>query len=276
MNSFNNISKKGYLALIGGAEDRKEDKTVLKRTVEINNAQTIIVIPSATTYPIECGRDYEDAFSSLGVKTVHVFDIRNPKEADDNKYLELLDSADMIFFTGGDQVRLVKALKGSALLKKIHNLFINKGITIAGTSAGAAAASDPMTYDGDNEGLTKGTIEFSRGFGFIENVTIDTHFVARGRIGRMTQFLCSEMSDKGIGIGENTGIIINPDGEFEVVGTGIVTVVNTSDVTYSNINDIIPGQKITIDGVKVGFLQHGAVFNLKQWSVVDNKESEKF
>ncbi|MFW5792695.1 MAG: cyanophycinase [Bacteroidota bacterium] len=268
----NNItSQKGHLALIGGAEDRKDDMIVLKRIVNINNSKTIIVIPSATSYPIECGDDYKEAFGKLGVEDVRVFDIRDANEADDKKYLETIEEADMVFFTGGDQVRLVNALKNTQLIEKIHHLYQTKGLTIAGTSAGAAAASDPMTYDGDNEGLIKGTIEFSRGFGFIQNVTIDTHFVARGRIGRLTQFLCSEMSDKGIGIGENTAIIVNPDNEIEVVGTGIVTVVNTSNVTYSNINKIQAGQRITIDGIKVGFLQHGAIFDLKNWNSIGNK-----
>ncbi len=272
MNIFSkNTDKKGFLALIGGAEDRKEKKIVLKSVVNINNAKHVVVIPSATSYPVECGKDYQDAFKSLGVANTEVFDIRNKAEADEPKYLEGIEKADMIFFTGGDQVRLVQALKESALLNKIRSLFFKKGVTIAGTSAGAAAAADPMTYDGDDDGLIKGTVDFSRGFGFIENVTIDTHFVARGRIGRMTQFLCSKMSDKGIGIGENTAILINPQNIFEVVGTGIVTVVNTSEIYYSNIEDIIPGQPISIDGIKAGFLQHGTIFDINQWKVVGNK-----
>jgi cyanophycinase len=264
-------NQKGYLALIGGAEDKKDSMIVLKSIVSLNNAKNVVVIPTATSYPVECGKDYQEAFRKLGVELVHVFDIREKKEADDPKYLELIESADMVYFTGGDQVRLVKVLEDTTLLERIRYLHLNKGLTIAGTSAGAAAASDPMTYDGDYEGLIKGTVEHARGFGFIENITIDTHFVARGRIGRMTQFLCTEIPNRGIGIGENTAILINPENIFEVVGTGIITVLDTTDISYSNVAKINPGERISIDGIKAGFLQHGAMFDINQWKVVGHK-----
>ncbi len=264
-------NSKGYLALVGGAEDRKDNMIVLRSIVALNNAKNVVVIPTATSYPVECGQDYQDAFKRIGVENIHVFDIREKREADDPKYLELLDSADLVYFTGGDQVRLVSVLGETALIEKIILLHKTKGLTIAGTSAGAAAASNPMTYDGDNEGLIKGTVAHAKGFGFIENITIDTHFVARGRIGRMTQFLCTEIPNRGIGIGENTAILINPQNIFEVVGTGIITVVDTNDVSYSNVNAINTGQRISINGIKVGFLQHGAIFDITQWLVVGHK-----
>jgi len=261
-----NIKNRGYLVLIGGAEDRKGEKIVLRKIVNLNNAKNIAVIPTATSYPKACGEDYQYAFKDLGVETINVLDIREAKEADTPENFKMIQEADVIFFTGGDQVKLVNVLIDTQLITLITQQFYN-GTTIAGTSAGAAAASNPMIFDGDTQGLQKGTVNVGPGFGFIKNITIDTHFVARGRIGRITQFLFSQNIKKGIGIGENTAIVINSNDVFEVVGTGIVTVVDTSEISYSNYNIINANERISINGIKAGFLQAGCVFNIHKWDV---------
>ncbi len=256
---------KGNLVLIGGAEDRKEEKTVLGNLIGINKAERVIIIPTATLYPVESGEDYYDAFRELGVKNVDIFDIRETREADRKSYLERLKKADMVFFTGGDQVRLTRILLDTRLINLIKHRFLHERLTVAGTSAGAAAAADPMTFDGDNQGLIKGSVKFDKGFGFIENITIDTHFVARGRLGRLTQFLCNGYTQRGIGIGENTSVTILPDHTMYVKGSGIVTVFSTEDVIFSNFNQIRDNEKITLDGIRLGFLQEGAIFDLHKW-----------
>lgn len=269
-------NQQGYLVLIGGAEDRKYDKTVLKNLVEINNAQNIVVIPTATLYPFECGEDYYYAFRDLGLKKIDIMDIREKNQGDKEEYLEMINEADLVFFTGGDQVRLTSILMDTKIMKAIKGRFLNEGLTVAGTSAGASAAADPMTFDGDNKGLIKGSIKFDRGFGFIKDITIDTHFVARGRLGRMAQFLCNSYSSKGIGIGENTSITILPNLTFYVTGTGIVTVVSTENLNFTNFEQIEEGERITMDGIQLGFLQHGAKFNLKTWRTLScNKQPVK-
>lgn len=259
-------SKKGYLVLIGGAEDRKGDKIVLQKLVNINKAKNVAVIPTATSYPTACGEDYHKAFKGIGVDTINVLDIRKPEEADTPENFKHIEHADIIFFTGGDQVKLVDVLGNTELIEVIKKAFMN-GTTIAGTSAGAAAASNPMIYDGDTQGLIKGAVSMGKGFGFIKNTTIDTHFVARGRIGRLTQFLFAQNVKRGIGIGENTACIIAPNNIFEVVGTGIVSVVDSSNITYSNFNIIANNERLSINGLKVGFLQAGCIFNMNKWDV---------
>ncbi|MDD3876562.1 MAG: cyanophycinase [Bacteroidales bacterium] len=261
-----NNSRKGYLVLIGGAEDRKGEKIVLQKLVNINKAKNITVIPTATNYPKACGEDYQYAFRQIGVETVNVLDIRSAEEADTPENFNHVEHADIIFFTGGDQVKLVEVLGDTKLIELIKKCF-NNGTTIAGTSAGAAAASNPMIYDGDTQGLIKGSVNVGKGFGFIENITIDTHFVARGRIGRLTQFLFSQSVDKGIGIGENTACIIAPNNIFEIVGTGIVSVVDASKISYSNYNIVSVNERLSINGLRVGFLQAGCVFNINTWDV---------
>lgn len=263
-------SGKGYLVLIGGAEDRRNDKDVLQKLVELNHARSVVIITTATLYPLETGDDYYDAFRDLGVTDVHVFDIRSKAETDNPGYLEKLNSADIVFFTGGDQVRLTDILLGTSLLENIRKRFLHEKLTIAGTSAGASATANPMTFDGDKLGLIKGSVKFAEGFGFLEKITIDTHFVARGRLGRLTQFLCNGITNHGIGIGENTSITIMPDNTFEVNGSGIVTVVSTADLDYSNFEEINPGEKISIDGIRIGFLQEGSKFDLTNWKIIQN------
>lgn len=261
-----NERNRGYLVLIGGAEDRKGEKIVLQKLVNLNNAKNVAVIPTATSYPKACGEDYYYAFKEIGIETTNVLDIRETNEADTPENFKMIEQADIIFFTGGDQVKLVNILNNTQLISLITRRFFN-GVTIAGTSAGAAAASNPMIFDGDTQGLLKGTVNAGPGFGFIKNITIDTHFVARGRIGRMTQFLFSQNIKKGIGIGENTAIILNSLDVFEVVGTGIVSVVDISDVTYSNYNLINNNDRISINGIRAGFLQAGCIFNIQKWDV---------
>jgi cyanophycinase len=263
---FKTDSKKGYLVLIGGAEDKRNNKLILKRTVEINNAKSVSVIPTASNYPAGLAEDYQYAFRDLGAENVYNIDIRERSDADKTDFLENIKMSDLIFFTGGDQARLVNTLKGTKILDLIFDKFL-KGCTIAGTSAGAAAAGDPIFYDGDYEGLKKGSIRISDGFGFIKNVTIDTHFVNRGRLGRLTQFLCTGKSTRGIGLGEDTAIIIYPTDYFEVIGSEMVTVLSTDAVSYNNYDEISEGDPIIIDGLNVGFLQQGSIFNLKEWKI---------
>ena len=265
-NLFKAYTKKGFLVLIGGAEDKRDNKHILKRTLELNNAKNIAVIPSASSYPVGVAEDYIYAFRDLGAETVNVIDVRDHSEADNEDFLTKIDAADLIFFTGGDQVKLFNTFKGTALIERIIQKH-NEGTTIAGTSAGAAAAGDPIFCDGDYNGLKKGSIHISEGFGFIKNVTIDTHFVNRGRLGRLTQFLCTGISKRGIGLGEDTAIIVYPTNYFEVIGSEMVSVLSTEDITYTNYDEIETGEPIAIDGLKVGFLQTGSVFNLDTWRV---------
>ncbi|MBU0487396.1 MAG: cyanophycinase [Bacteroidetes bacterium] len=273
--SVNRMPRRGFLVLIGGAEDKKDDKVVLRRVVNLNSAKSVAVIPTASEYPAGLADKYTIAFKEIGVEEVSILDIRRRDEADTPENFEKINKADMIFFTGGDQVKLVSTLSGTSLLSRMRERH-NDGVTIAGTSAGAAAASNPLLFDGDYAGLVKGSVNFGKGFGFLEGVAIDTHFVHRGRIGRLAQFLCSGFGSKGIGIGEDTAIIISSDNIFEVVGKGIVTVVSTEDCSFNNFNAISDNQPIVLDGIRVGFMQTGALFDMNKWRVSDSGKVNHF
>lgn len=258
---------KGHLVLIGGAEDKNGEKTVLKSITDINDPKTAVIIPTASSYPSGLADDYRYAFRGLGVENIEIFDIRDKTEADKEEYLKNVESADLIFFTGGDQVKLVDIIGGTKLFELIYAKYLN-GCTIAGTSAGAAAASDHMIYDGDDHGLVKGTVRTKKGFGFLKNITIDTHFIARDRLLRLSQLLNTGINTKGIGLGEDTAIIIEPSGIFRVTGSGVITIVDAAKISYSNYENIDIDNLLNINGLNIGFLQKGSVFDLENWKVI--------
>jgi cyanophycinase len=260
--------KRGRLFLIGGAEDRKGDKLVLNHLVNQTHPINIIIIPTASAYPRDINRSYTDAFRDLGLKEIKCLDIRYKEEADREENLEAIEKADLIYFGGGDQVKLVDTLNQTKFFNRIRERFEAGELHIAGTSAGAAAAGNPILYNGDRKGFLKGSIKFSEGFGFIDGVAIDTHFSARKRLSRLCQFLISGQCKKGIGLDEDTGIVVHPNLHFEVIGSGMVTVVNSANVTGSNYMAISNGEKLRFNKMQVGFLPAGTMFSIRKWSIL--------
>lgn len=274
-----NLSQKNnYLILIGGAEDKTDDRTVLKETVQKTNARNIVVIPTASMYPRDVERAYQDAFSHIGIDKMHTLDIRYRDEVDREDHYRKIEEADLIFFSGGDQVRLVDIFDGSQLIALIKARFFKGELSIAGTSAGAAAASDPMIYDGDYSGFVKGSVKYAKGFGFLPEVTIDTHFLARERIPRLAQFIASGRSRRGIGLDEDTGIVIGPNLRFEVIGSGMATVLQADRLLNTNYKDLSEREIINTNHLRIGFLSAGSKFSIKRWSVLKfvGKKKQKF
>jgi cyanophycinase len=260
--------KQGMLILIGGAEDKRDDKLVLKKMLEKTKAKNIAIIPTASYYSREVHESYYDAFRNLGAENIETLDIRYSDEADREEYHEKVEKADLIYFGGGDQTKLIKTLEGSQLLEKIKSGFFNNGLHIAGTSAGAAAAGHLSIYDGDYQGFNKDAVRSIPGFGFIDDLIVDTHFLARERIPRLIQFLISGDSTKGIGIDEDTAVFIYPDLRFEVHGSGMVTIVNTDKITGSNYHELNEKQVYSINNIRIGFLAPGTTFSIKRWSIL--------
>ena len=260
--------KKGYLFLIGGAEDRKGDKRVLRHLVDQTHPTNIIIIPTASEYPQDVYRSYADAFRDLGIKEIEYLDIRYRDEVDREKNFEAIERADLIYFGGGDQVKLVATLNRTRLFDRIRKRLKSGDLHIAGTSAGAAAAGNPILYNGDRRGLKKGSINFSEGFGFIDGVAIDTHFSARRRLARLCQLLVSGHCRKGIGLDEDTGIMIHPNLHFTVIGSGVVTIVSSTHVSGSNYRAVANGENLRFNNMHVGFLPAGTRFSIRKWSIL--------
>jgi cyanophycinase len=220
-------------------------------------------VPIASEEPEEAAKDYVDVFTSLGAGRIDVFDLQNREQGHSEDALRQLEEADGFMFTGGDQLRLTALLGGTPWLKRLKERFTHDEIVIAGTSAGAAAMSTPMIYQGrDNQGMLKDEIHVTTGLQFVHDVAIDTHFVARGRIIRMAQIIATNPGCIGLGLEEDTAVVITEGREVEVIGSGVVTVVDGQDVTDTNIHRIKSGEPITIRDLKVHILSCGERYTL--------------
>lgn len=257
---------KGLLALIGGSEDRHNGHGLLARIVGESRAASVAIIPAASAAQEELDRDYDKAFRDLGVAEVFPLVIGTKGEADSPGNIEKVGRAGMIFFTGGSQVRLLETLEGTSLLELIVERH-REGAAVAGTSAGSAAAGEWTIFHGDGHGTEKGACGWRRAFGLLPGMVVDTHFMERGRIYRLAQFLASGNCRLGIGVPEDTAVLVGPDGVMEAAGSGVVTVMDAGHLTSNNFAQVGKGCQVTVNGIRTGFLPAGARFDLKKWEV---------
>jgi cyanophycinase len=255
----------GRLIAIGGNEDKSDQQLVLKRIVkEIGKADFRVgIVTTASEVPEQRAQDYQQVFSALGASEIIILDIRNRTQANDEAIADRLSTLDLIFLTGGNQLRLTTILGGSKFLEALQNR-LDAGALIAGTSAGAAVFSDTMIYEGSSaEGLVKGKVLTTSGFGFVENIVFDTHFMARGRLGRLIQIVTTNPTCFGVGLGEDSGVVFTEREVMEVIGSGQVIIVDGSEIDHSNIMDIQLGGPIAVENVKFHSLVKGYGFDFK-------------
>ncbi len=258
-------SSTGQLIIIGGAEDKDGDCTILREFMRRAGGRKarIVIMTVATSLPGEVGHDYRYIFENLGAEVVDIVDTERREDGDNPKDLEVIDNATGVFFTGGDQSRITELLKDSEIDKLLHTKFA-QGLVIAGTSAGAAMMSEMMIVEGDS--TTHPTIDsvmLEPGMGFLPNVAIDQHFSQRGRIGRFVSALMQQSVPLGFGIDENTAIAVNGD-EVDIFGEGSVTIVDVSNISHSNLDESLQDEALVICGAKLHILTDGYRFNLKQ------------
>ena len=258
-------TNRGTLTLVGGAEDRSKSNGVLAKILDWTRARHVVIVPTASMYGYELGAEYMEAFRKSDVNRVDVMDVKERKDTERESYLRMAQAADLIFFTGGDQVKLAQVFRQTDLLRIIKTRFSEQGLHLAGTSAGAMVMSDPLIYEGDGKDFQKGAVFFEPGFGIVPNITVDTHFLERGRMARVCSFMASGYTKKGIGISEDTAAHITAEDRMEVYGTGIVVTFNGDEIRYSNFHDIQENQLIDLDNVALSFLVQGSRFDLASW-----------
>lgn len=255
---------KGQLVIIGGAEDKEGDCTILREFVRRAggvNAR-IVVMTVATGLPEEVGRTYTEVFERLGVENIQILDTARREDASDPKALETIEQATGVFFTGGDQSRIVSQIKDTEMDTAIHRRYA-EGIVVGGTSAGAAMMPDVMIVEGDSETNPRlEIVEMGPGMGFLPGVVIDQHFLQRGRLGRLLSAVTQQPVVLGFGIDENTAVIVN-NHQLEVVGEGAVTVVDVGELSHTNLGQILKDEDLAICGAKLHILPHGYRFDLK-------------
>lgn len=255
---------RGALVIIGGAEDRQGDCVVLREFIRAAGGvkARIAVMTAATSLPREVGDDYIRVFKRLGAESVQVVHTERREDSEHEDAIRTIKQATGIFFTGGDQSRIVECIKGTPLDDAMHQRH-NEGAVIGGTSAGAAMMPDEMIVGGASvSNPTVDAVCMGPGMGFLPGIVIDQHFAQRGRLGRLLAALVLQPAVLGLGIDEDTAIIVNDD-EFQVVGKGAITVVDESTATHNNLDGLLIDEAIALCGVKLHNLPHGYRFNLK-------------
>lgn len=278
----------GKLVIIGGAVDKGSftetdidknalknlnffEEGILKRILDESKhkkGSRIEVITTASKIPREIGPEYVKALNYLGATNVDVLHIERREQAIETEILDRLRAADVVMFTGGDQLRLTSILGGT----EFHDILLHKYRTedfiYAGTSAGAAAASNNMIYQGSSsEALLKGEVKITSGLGLIDDVIIDTHFVHRGRIGRLFQAVVGNPKTLGIGLGEDTGLLITNNTKMEAIGSGLVILVDGRQIKDTNLTEIELGQPISISNLITHVMSKYDTFDLQTYKM---------
>ncbi|MBD6618489.1 cyanophycinase [Komarekiella sp. 'clone 1'] len=255
---------KRQLVIIGGAEDKENDSQILREFVRRagGTKANIVIMTAATELPREVGENYIRVFERLGAENVRIIDTETREDATSSTALEAIQKATGVFFTGGDQARITSILKDTEIDTAIHKRF-SEGIVVAGTSAGAAVMPDKMIVEGDSQTNPRiEVVEMGPGLGFLPGVVIDQHFSQRGRLGRLISALLQEPAVLGFGIDENTAMVVT-DNQIEVIGEGVVTIVDESEATYNNLGEILKDEPLAIFGSKLHILPNGYKFDLK-------------
>jgi len=275
---------KGKLIAIGGAEDKGTDLEkgeihrnnlnffelgILRRIVEESASgplSRIEVITTASTIPYEVGDNYLNAFGKIGCTDIGVMHIRNRADTNNTEYTERISKCDVVMFSGGNQLRLSSTFGGTVLFQKMIDRYISEdGFVIAGTSAGAMAMSNTMIYEGNAaKAHLKSEVKITNGSGFMDDVIFDSHFEKRGRFVRLAQAVAANPACIGIGLGEDTGMLITGGNKMEAIGSGLVTIIDGHEIVHSNIADIPDGNPISIENLKVHFCEHGNGYLLKE------------
>ncbi len=257
----NNI---GRLVIIGGAEDKEDDCVILREVVKLAGAREarLLVLTAATSQPQQVGAVYRQVFTRLGAAEVGVLDISDRLQAEDPLLVGLVPEASGIFFTGGDQLRITSLIGGTALFHALGAAY-RRGVVIAGTSAGASVMSSTMIIDGSgDQEPAVGGVRLAAGLGLISDVVVDQHFAQRGRLGRLLAAVAQNPYVLGIGIDENTAIVVDGP-HFEVIGAATVSVLDGQHIAFTNVSEVSPQGALALAEVRLHILPQGYAFDLQ-------------
>ncbi|MFN7927949.1 MAG: cyanophycinase [Blastocatellia bacterium] len=257
--------KKGTLIIIGGREDKENGKVILREVARRVANGKLVVCTAATQHPDEMFQDYERVFRKVGIKHLSHLHVTSRDEAKDEKKWRMLEDARAVFFTGGDQLKITSQIGDTPCFEMTHQVY-EKGGIIAGTSAGASVMCETMMVSGlgDASHRLSNAVSMAPGFGFIHGVVIDQHFAERGRIGRLLGTIAQNPKNIGIGIDEDTAIVVEGDKDFYVIGSGTVYVIDCRDMTGSNIADEDLNQTLAVYDVRLHLLNHEDFFDLHE------------
>ncbi len=270
------MAVQGVLIPIGGNEDKGlelsenytldfvEDSILSHVVKEAGGADAnIVIIPTASSIPKEVASNYEKAFGKLGCANLKVLDIRNRLQSETKETIQSLEQADAVMFSGGDQSKIAKFIGNTKAHSILAERYKNERFVIAGTSAGAMAMSEHMISGGSSqESLTKGAVHMRGGLGLIKGLVIDTHFIKRGRFGRIAEAMAIHPNLLGLGLAEDTGIVIEHGNQFKVIGSGMVLLFDPSKLTHNSHSLLPEGTPISLGNLVVHILANSDEFTI--------------
>lgn len=283
------MSIKGKLIIVGGgintgnfssvdssATNQQKDfffqNGILKKVIDEskNGKNSIIeIVTTASQIPLEAAKIYKAAFELLGAENANHLFIETRKDAVDPEKIKRLTQADVVLFTGGDQLRLTSTIGGTEFHQTLLNKYYHEEFLYVGTSAGAAAATSNMIYGGSSSNaLLKGSVEINSGLGLIDSIIVDTHFIHRGRIGRLFQAVVGNPMKIGIGLGEDTGLIILNNNKMTAIGSGNIILVDGREIMDTSLTQVSIGQPISISHLISHVMTRNDVFYLDENKIV--------
>ncbi len=256
-------SKKGKLIIIGGHEDKEKDCEILTEVARNVGKGKLCIVSVASTVGDELWDIYKMVFKNLGVKHLTHLDVVNRTQKIDAKAFKAVKDATAIFFTGGDQLKITSELGGTIIQDRIMEIYYNGGV-IAGTSAGASVMGETMMISGKSDASFRinSGLKMAPGLGLAKNLLIDQHFAERGRIGRLLGATAHNPKFLGVGIDEDTGIILEDGVRFDVIGSGAVYVLDAHEANGINVSEGDDEAALSIFDVKLNLLVKGDYFNL--------------
>lgn len=252
----------GHLLIIGGAEDKYNERRVLRKFIELAGGAeaTVLLVPAASDFPEFAADIYTRTFGKMKTPVNHIRVLRatSRQEVLDANAAELLDGVTGVFISGGDQKRLVSILGGTEFATLLAEKVKTTNLVLAGSSAGAAGMSTSMIAGGDGVPAPHaGAIRLSPGLGVLRHIIIDQHFRERGRISRLITAVSYNPHNLGVGIDENTAVILDKDGFLEVIGEGTVTIVDGSKINYNDIAEVNDQKPFAVTGIQIHILRDG-------------------
>lgn len=270
---------KGTLLLIGGHEEKNLEGTAPEILLRQNNPQRfsilgkllankpnahhdIQIIASASSIPEEMEELYRRAYQSVGFNEVGFIHVSCSEDACDGDAVKKLQYSHAVFFTGGDQLRLMEQMRDTPLLAAIKKKYDNDpNFIVAGTSAGAMAIPEKIIGRGRiQESLMKEDLRMSTGMGLVSNMIVDTHFIKRGRFGRLALAVAMNPECIGVGLGEDAALMIRGGNEATSIGSGMVVVIDPTDMGATNAPYAAPNDQIVIENLRVHILAGGSKY----------------
>jgi cyanophycinase len=257
-------SKRPTLIVIGGREDKIGDALILREVARHVGSGKLVVTDVASSDPEGLFEEYEEVFHKLGMERVERLEVRSRKAASDAKVLRVLNDANAVFFTGGDQLKITSQIGGTPVYDRIREIYRRGGV-VAGTSAGASVVCGTMLTAGSGQTSPRlgESVQMAPGLGFIRNVIIDQHFAERGRMGRLLAAVAQNPRTLGLGIDENTAVVIDAAESFYVVGAGAVYAVDGRYISYSNVTEAAADRTLAVYDLKLHVLTEGDSFDLE-------------